>query len=239
RDVTGLDVVVDGHFFDRWKARESTAGELAALLVKDFTEEGALNRKPSREDVSLEEEYLADGGPLPFDVEHVYEGFGFTGILNSLIRPKKEEYHLVFTSRMLSTWERDRYHGRAIICGLPLSIVSTTGMVEAPARPKEYYAKLLAMQRVRDTGLWTPDEVDFEAELRREFADRILDYDERLTEAAMGYALQTVSFFLTYDAFCPDPNCRLYNAHTQEELIHAQLESGKICKTHGRILGSR
>lgn len=239
RDVTTLDVVFNGHFFNRWKADVAVALELAKLLVTDFGKERALNHEPSQEEVSLEEEYLADGAPLPFDVKHVYEGFGLARIFSRLITQKRDEYHIVFTSRMPATWGRNRYHGRVIICSFPLSIVSTTGMVEAPARPKEYYVKMLAMQRARDAGLLIPNETEFEAELRGELADRMLDYDDRLTEAIKGYVLQAVSFFTIFDAFCSDPDCRLYNAHTQEELIHAQLESGKICPTHKGVFRGR
>ncbi len=239
RSTSNLEVVPEGYFFSRWKAKTTTAGELAALLINDFGVEGALDKEPSKNEISLEEEYLADDGPLRYDVKHVYEGFGLSVVLGSLIKQKKDEYHIVFTSRMFATWERNRYHGRTIICNLPLSIISTTGLVEAPVRPKEYYAKLLARQKAEDMGLRVPREEYFEDELRREFVDRMLGYDERLTEVAKGYALQAAAFFLTYDPFCSDPDCRLYNAHTQEELIHAQLESGRVCDSHKRMFSGR
>ncbi|MEE9612129.1 MAG: DUF6775 family putative metallopeptidase, partial [Desulfatiglandales bacterium] len=109
----------------------------------------------------------------------------------------------------------------------------------APVKPKEYYVKLVAREKANEMGFSVPEEENFEDGLRKEFADRMLGYDERLTEALQGYVLQATAYFLTYDAFCQDPDCRLYNAHTQEELIHAQLESGKICKTHREIFGNR
>ncbi len=239
KDVTSLDVSDEGYFFAHWKPDAETAKKLAELKVIDFANERALNNEPTKKEVSLEKKYLLDGEPISFDVEHVYEGFGFAEILRRLVKPKKREYHIVFTSRMLATWERNRYHGRAIVCSLPLSVVSTTGMVEAPAKPKEYYAKLMARQKAQEIGILVPDEENFELELRTEFADRILDYDERLTEALKGYALQALSYFYTFNAFCQDPDCRLYNAHTQEELIHAQLKSGKICKDHQEIFRGR
>ena len=37
--------------------------------------------------------------------------------------------------------------------------------------------------------------------------------------------------------FCHDKNCRLYNAHWQEELIQSQSDSPyEFCPTHRRIL---
>ena len=42
---------------------------------------------------------------------------------------------------------------------------------------------------------------------------------------------------LTGNPFCPDKGCRLFNAHWQEELIFAQLESdGEFCPQHTSIL---
>lgn len=234
KEVAKLKVALEGHFFRRWPPEATTASGLATCLIRDFSVEGALNNKPSDADISLEKEYLADGSPLAYDVKHVYEGFGLSRAMGRLIE-EKEEHHIVFSSRMFATWERNRYHGRTIICDLPIGLVSTTGLVEVPVRPKDYYAKLLARQKAEEIGIGVPTEEEFESELRKEFADRMLSYDERLTEVAKGYALQAISFFLTYDPFCSDPDCRLYNAHTQEELIHAQLESGKICDHHERM----
>ncbi len=237
KETTVLDSEAHGHLFDLLEPRKPMANDIAGLKITDFYVEGALNSEPTRADISREKELMIEGKPIEFDVENVYEGFRFIKTLRPLIPKKLKGFHLVFTSRMLATWENNRYHGRAIICGSPLSVVSTTGMVEAPAKPKEYYARLLARQRASNMGLDVPDEATIENELKAELSDRILDYDGRLMEAVKGYALQAVSFFLTYEAFCKDPDCRLYNAHTQEDLIHAQLVSGKICKTHKRILG--
>jgi len=238
-ESTEFDVSSDEYFFRHYTPSAKMAMELARLKVTDFSEEDGVNSDPTSEDASIEERYLQGGEVLSFDVGHVYEGFGFTEILRRLLEPKSDEYHIIITSRMLATWERNRYHGRAIICSLPLSVISTTGMVEAPVKPKEYYVKLMAREKAHEMGLSVPEAEDFEDGLRKEFADRILSYDDRLTEALKGYVLQAIAYFLTYDAFCQDPDCRLYNAHTQEELIHAQLESGKICKTHREIFGNR
>ncbi len=48
--------------------------------------------------------------------------------------------HIIFTSLLTCTFSEDdwRYHGRAIICGTP-SIISTTGIVESLAKPREFY----------------------------------------------------------------------------------------------------
>ena len=52
---------------------------------------------------------------------------------------------LFFTNKLICTYDYNdyRYHGRAIICANP-SIISTTGIIEAPAKPKEYYIELIS-----------------------------------------------------------------------------------------------
>jgi hypothetical protein len=108
------------------------------------------------------------------------------------------------------------------------AIISTTGLVEAPAKPREFY---LAKQQYEKLGK------DL-TELKHQFQGSFIDYgDRRLTEVAKGYAMQAVFYFLAGDPFCEDKGCRLYNAHWQEELIFAQLESGyEFCPRHTEVL---
>jgi len=74
--------------------------------------------------------------------------------------------------------------------------------------------------------------------MKGKFAGKFIDYDdERLTEVVKGYCLQALFFHLTGDAFCEDKNCRLYNAHWQEELIAAQTGGDyELCPFHEKIL---
>ena len=46
--------------------------------------------------------------------------------------------HVVFTGRLFGTFEDRRYHARVLLTGTP-SLISTSGLVEAPAKPREYY----------------------------------------------------------------------------------------------------
>jgi hypothetical protein len=113
------------------------------------------------------------------------------------------------------------------VYGIP-SIISTTGVVEAPAKPREYY--LLKQQY----GMLGKDPL----ELKDRFKGRFIDYeDERLTEVMRGYAMQAVFYSLIGDPFCEDKGCRLYNAHWQEELIFAQLEGEyEFCPRHTELI---
>jgi hypothetical protein len=74
--------------------------------------------------------------------------------------------------------------------------------------------------------------------LKQEFAGRFIDYnDSRMTEVMKGYVLQSIFFHMTGDPFCGDKNCRLYNAHWQEEVIQSQLyPKNEFCEKHQKII---
>ncbi|NOZ77355.1 MAG: hypothetical protein GXO65_06795 [Euryarchaeota archaeon] len=102
-----------------------------------------------------------------------------------------------------------------------------TGLVEAPAKPKEFYLE----KQFHATG----DAAGLEA-LKEKYRGRFLDYgDPRTTEVVKGYVMQAVFYQLTGEAFCPEKRCRLYNAHWQEEVL-AQLSEPEFCPAHRRRL---
>jgi hypothetical protein len=74
--------------------------------------------------------------------------------------------------------------------------------------------------------------------LDQEFRGRYIDYqDPRLTEVMKGYVMQVLFYHLTGDPFCEEPDCRLFNAHWQEEVIRAQLKSEQeLCSFHQSLL---
>jgi len=162
----------------------------------------------------------------------LYDGFHLLMVFSELI-PRGERsigfVHIFLTNRLFATWEEGdkRYHARTSVYGFP-SVISTTGLVEAPAKPREYY---LLKQQYEMLG-------KDPSELKDRFKGRFIDYeDERLTEVAKGYVMQAVFYSLTGDPFCKDKGCRLYNAHWQEEVIFAQLESGyQFCQRHTTFL---
>lgn len=134
--------------------------------------------------------------------------------------------HIIFTSLLTCTFSEDdwRYHGRAVICGTP-SIVSTTGIVEALAKPREFYLAQLGV-RAADNG-----------SLKKKFAGRFIDYDDedKIAAASINYALQAIFFFITGgDPFCNNKDCRLFNAHWQEDLIHT-IEKRTLCSHHTNL----
>jgi hypothetical protein len=208
---------------------ERLARQLAYLRVRDVNRRDSF-AEPLAMEVEAERQRLLNENRGGFGM--ALEGFGFLERMREL--PAKEELglrslHIIFTNRLLATWEDAdrRYHLRTIILGQP-AIISTSGLVEAPAKPREYY---FLRQRL-------PDDELARAELRRQFAGRFLEHsDERLTDVVKGYLLQAVFYLLTGEGFCADPDCRLFNAHWQEEMLHAQMRPGAgLCARHEEVL---
>ena len=157
----------------------------------------------------------------------LYDGYALQELLRSMISDGErgsEHVHIIMTDMLMCTFDEDdwRYHARAVICGTP-SIVSCPGIIEAPAKPREYY---MLARPGQDPHL-----------LQNEFAGRFIEYgDSRLASAALAYSVQAVFFFLADgEPFCENPSCRLYNAHWQEELIRI-LENPIFCEKHAAIL---
>jgi hypothetical protein len=141
-----------------------------------------------------------------------------------------EEVLIVLTDRLIMTWSDDdlRFHARVAVFGFP-SIVSTSGIVEAPAKPREYY---LAKQALSIQGVG-----DVEPILARQFEGRYVEPDDDRTKQILrGYLLQCLFYAYNIKPFCKDKDCALFNAHWQEEMIHAQVESGKLCAKHEALL---
>ena len=160
----------------------------------------------------------------------LYDGFVMQKKLAEII-PSAEislaHIHITFTNLLTCTFNEDdwRYHGRAVICGTP-SIVSTTGIVEALAKPREFYLAQLLGGMAADNG-----------SLKKKFAGRFIDYDDedKITAASINYALQAIFFFITSgEPFCNNKDCRLLNAHWQEDLIHT-IEKRTLCRHHRNL----
>jgi len=161
----------------------------------------------------------------------VYDGRILEDIYSKIVKPKTDRASIVLTDRLVSTFSRDdlRHHLRTIICGFP-SIVSLPGIVEAPARPREFY---LTKQRMELQGA---GELQIE-QLKSSFKGRFIDYgDPRTIEVVKGLVFQAVMFHLTLEPFCDKRDCRLFNAHWQEDLIRSQITSAKLCKAHTKQL---
>jgi hypothetical protein len=161
----------------------------------------------------------------------MYDGFELQNIIYDVITKNDSEpnnLHIVFTNRLICTYDTadSRYHGRTVICSNP-AIISTTGMIEAPARPREYYFEAM---KYKMQGLDIQD-------IKKKYSEKFLDYhDNRLSKISEGCLLQAIFYYMTGDAFCDNLDCRLNNAHWQKDLLYSQLKIGKLCNKHQAIL---
>lgn len=205
------------------------ARKIACIKIQDATRMMISEQEPLYGEIEYEKRRIL-GKTRAFGV--LYDGFELQRIFWELISRHERSFefvHILFTNRLFATWdERDgRYHARVSVYGIP-SIISTTGVVEAPAKPREYYLLKQQYQMLGKDLL----------KLKGGFRGRFIDYDdERLNEVMKGYAMQAVFYSLIGDPFCEDRGCRLYNAHWQEELIFAHIGSEyEFCQRHIKLI---
>jgi hypothetical protein len=205
---------------------EKNARELASCRIFDL-------KKPfEKHEPTTEEIFFEKESTIAKETNIVtYDGFELQKILTNIIPDNElqmDKFHLICTHKLTCTFDYDdyRYHGRAVICSNP-AIISTTGMIEAPAKPREYYFSLL-------TNMTEGLNVD---SIKNQFKGTYLQYhDSKLSEIIKGYAMQALFYYLTGEPFCKSRDCRLFNAHWQEDLLHSQIQSGKLCNAHKMIL---
>jgi len=200
------------------------AEDIARCKVRDLDNPHS-NFAPFPVEVEYEKRKIQNPEKRSFGI--FYDGFKIQALYQHLINDEERHWNclpIVFTDQLFGTWDEldHRYHARVSVYGFP-SIISTTGIVEAPAKPREFY-----LQKQ-----WGIDIID----LKKKFKGRFIDYDDpRLTEVMKGYCMQALFFFLWGEPFCEDNRCRLYNAHWQEEVINAQLTRPEFCKRHQKAI---
>lgn len=154
----------------------------------------------------------------------LYDGYWVQRILHNMMAESglelaiEDALHIVFTGRLFGTFEDRRYHARVVLTGQP-SLISTSGIVEAPAKPREYYfIKGGLIQSGRDTSV-----------LDEMYKGKFLEYDDpKTTRVICSYALQAAFYHAAGQAFCENTDCCLYNSHWQEDVLRVQYE-GKPC----------
>jgi len=188
--------------------------------------EGLIMGSPLQAEIDYEKRRMKDLQWRIFGI--LYEGIWYQKIVSEIIHERQFDFNrctILFTNQLFGTWDRDdrRYHARVSLYGFP-NMISTTGLVEAPAKPKEFYLK-------KQMGV--PVEI-----LKEEYQGRFLDHgDPKTTDVLKGYAMQALFFHLSGEPFCEDPDCRLFNSHWQEEVLHAQMDGKyEFCPRHEAIL---
>ena len=206
------------------------ARQLGSIRVRDPWKESSFS-KPAYGEIQYEKRRVTDSRIQAHGI--LYDGFELAHLLDRLI-PREERslsnLHVVLTNQLFGTWGADRrYHYRVSVYSRPC-LISTTGVVEAPAKPREFY---IEKQSIAALGLRGGS---LEA-LKQKYAGEFIDHgDERMTEVLIGYALQAVMYAATGNPFCSQPSCRFYDAHRQADLIGAQLEGDEFCEGHRTLL---
>lgn len=175
---------------------------------------------PTQKEIQIEKENIDTSEQ---DVMILYDGFELQNIISENISITDDTLHIIFTNKLTVTFDNDdfRYHARALISSNPI-IISTTGIIEAPAKPKQYYLDLLTN--------FSEGKIE---EIKEKYKGEFLEYhDSRLNEIAEGYVLQAILYYGTGEAFCEKKECRLFNAHWQKDLFYSQIENKKLCNKH-------
>lgn len=221
--LTGINVTIRDPFFKHHNVTRKNYQDLTTCRI--FNPYLPFERTALTSDnFNTEEDRLDDDATL-------YDGFEIQNLFRDILPDTElvqDYFHLIFTTKIICTYDFGdlRYHGRAIICSNP-SIISTTGMVEAPAKPREYYLRTYELARLGSDA----------CSIRNEFKGRFLEInDERLRFVVRGYAVQSIFYYLTGDPFCESKDCILFNAHWQEDLLYSQVRCGKLCNHHQTVL---
>ena len=212
------EIEIRGSFFE---GREEEFFErIAGARIYDL-------KRPFARHVPTTSEILSakEGGEVTGDEAALYDGFEFQGIISETTSTDGV-LHVVFTNKMICTFDDGdyRYHARAMIGSNP-TIISTTGIIEAPAKPRQYYLDLMTNR--------PEDEDKVRDKYRGEFLER---HDSRLSEIVEGYLLQSIVYYETGEAFCNSRECRLFNAHWQKDLLYSQIQNKEFCEKHRQIL---
>jgi hypothetical protein len=182
---------------------------------------------PSIEEISIE---LENKDMSNKEEMILYDGIELSNIITELI-PNEEKnqdiLNIIFTNKLTCTFDENdfRYHARALVGSNPI-IISTTGTIEAPAKPKQYYLDLMTNFSKEEIG-----------EIKKKYKGQFLEYgDSRMSDIIEGYVLQAIFYYETGDAFCDNNQCRLFNSHWQKDLFISQVDNKKMCKKHEEIL---
>ncbi len=223
-DIFPVKVVIRRNIFRTLKGKifEEIASTQVFDLKKPFQKHNPsqieINFEKENKDITQQEEMF------------LYDGFKIQEILSNEISNKEnnlDTLHIIFTNKLTCTFDENdlRYHARAIINSNP-TIISTSGIVEAPAKPKGYYVELMTD--------FSKNKID---EIKEKYKGEFIEYhDSRTSQVMEGYLLQSIMYHETGDEFCDNENCRLYNAHWQKDLLYTQLENKKFCQKHLEII---
>ena len=239
KETLPVEVIVKDNFFKGFSSQQIQKVSEARVfeINKPFQ-----RHKPNQNDLELEEEFCKNSKSMeetkkPEDATNIsevvmYDGFEMQKIIReNLLDFEDQTLHVILTNRFTCTYDKSdaRYHGRAVICANP-AIISTTGIIEAPAKSRGFYIEAMANMT---QGL------DIKS-VKEKHSGEFLEYhDDRLSKVIEGYLLQVIFYVLSGESFCDYMDCRLNNAHWQRDLLYSQIEIRKLCDKHKKILDSQ
>ena len=223
-EAFGIDIQIKENIFQN--LNEKTCEKIASTRIFNL-KKSYEKHTPSIKEISIELENKDMSNKQEMTL---YDGIELNKIVTELI-PIAENtvntLHIIFTNKLTCTFDENdlRYHARAWVGSNPI-IISTTGIIEAPAKPKQFYMDLMTN--------FSEEAVE---EIKKKYKGEFLEYnDVKLPEVVEGYILQSIFYYETGDVFCDNKNCRLFNAHWQKDLFISQIENKKMCEKHEKIL---
>ena len=220
-DTLQIKVEIKDNFFESLEDKifEKIASTRIFDLKKPFKK-----HIPTQEEIQIEKE---NQDTSEQDIMTLHDGFELQNIIGENISITDNTLHIIFTNKLTATFDNDdfRYHARALINSNP-AIISTTGIIEAPAKPKQYYLDLMTN--------FSEGKIN---EIKEKYKGEFLEYhDSRLNGIIEGYVLQAIMYYTTGEAFCENKECRLFNAHWQKDLFYSQIENKKFCDKHQKSI---
>jgi hypothetical protein len=153
----------------------------------------------------------------------LYDAFKLQEIYKELIKYKLNECHVVFTNRIIATFDNEdkRYHARVVLLGYP-NVISIPGLYYALALPKQEYLKKFLGQITQD--------------------DRKIKVGKNLEKFLLKYIVQCIMYSFYNGIFCSYKNCLCYDNHFFDEVFE-QIKKIKfnklpLCKKHERMLST-
>ncbi len=209
----GVEVHIKKDFL-REKNEDGLEKEIAITKVRNKRKREF--KEPLPKEIEIEKKIIKENKEL---LGIIYDGHRLVKLFRNLLDQKEKNDHtIIITKRLIGTLEKNeaRYHIRTVINAIP-SIISISGIVEGPAKPRKYY---FADENEKE------DVLDFEP----------MQYsDERMESAVKSYLLQTVFWRLEGYHFCDKDGCRLKNSHWQEDVLKNQV-NGELCEEHEKML---
>ena len=221
-DTFNVKVELQDSFFK--DASDATLEKTAATRIYDL--KARFKRHvPSASEINTEM-YNTDTSNMQGQTA-MYDGHELQDILSKEIPSTQETLYIIITNKLTVTFDEGdfRYHARALISSNP-TIISTTGIIKAPARPRQYYLDIMTS--------FSKEEIK---KIEKRYSGEFLEYhDLRLNKVVEGYILQAIVYHETGDPFCKNKKCRLFNAHWQRDLLYSQIENPTMCKRHLKII---